>query len=43
MEKEWDHLPNGDYVNRLRSGDLDFGARKEAIDWIEKVGFKSLC
>lgn len=47
VEKEWDHLPNGDYVNRLRSGDLDFGARKEAIDWIEKVqqhfGFGPLC
>ena len=43
VEKEWDHLPNGDYRNKLRSGDLDFEARKEAIDWIQKVGFKSLC
>jgi len=42
METELHHLPNGDYVSRLRSGDLDIGARKEAIDWIEKVGFKSL-
>jgi len=42
METELHHLPKGDYVNRLRSGDLDIGARKEAIDWIEKVGFKSL-
>lgn len=47
VEKELHHLANGDYVNRLRSGDLDFGARKEAIDWIEKVrdhfGFDPLC
>lgn len=42
METELHHLPNGDYVNRLRSGDLDIGARTEAIDWIEKVGFRSL-
>ncbi|KAJ7965787.1 Cyclin [Quillaja saponaria] len=37
VEKECQHLPDGDYLDRLRSGDLDFGARKEAIDWIEKV------
>ncbi|KAJ1424803.1 Cyclin-like [Sesbania bispinosa] len=37
MEKECQHLPRADYFNRLQSGDLDFGARKEAIDWIEKV------
>ncbi|KAK7372970.1 hypothetical protein VNO80_06363 [Phaseolus coccineus] len=47
METELHHLPNGDYVNRLRSGDLDIGARKEAVDWIEKVrehfGFGPLC
>ncbi|XP_027332943.1 cyclin-D4-1-like [Abrus precatorius] len=47
VEKECHHLPCGDYVNRLRSGDLDFGARKEAIDWIEKVreyfGFGPIC
>ncbi|CAJ1971691.1 unnamed protein product [Sphenostylis stenocarpa] len=47
VEKELHHLPNGDYVNRLRSGDLDIGARKEAIDWIAKVrehfGFGPLC
>jgi len=42
MESELHHLPNGDYVSRLRSGDLDIGSRTEAIDWIEKVGFKSL-
>lgn len=38
VDKESHHLPRGDYLNRLRNGDLDFGARKEAIDWIEKVG-----
>ena len=38
VEKECLHMPGGDYLNRLRTGDLDFGARKEAIDWIEKVG-----
>ncbi|KAG5063968.1 hypothetical protein AAZX31_02G198400 [Glycine max] len=47
VEKEWDHLPNGDYRNKLRSGDLDFEARKEAIDWIQKVqehfGFGPVC
>ncbi|KAK7301125.1 hypothetical protein RJT34_11986 [Clitoria ternatea] len=47
VEKECHHLPGGDYVKRLRSGDLDFGARKEAIDWIQKVreyfGFGPLC
>ncbi|XP_027938781.1 cyclin-D4-2-like isoform X2 [Vigna unguiculata] len=47
MESELHHLPNGDYVSRLRSGDLDIGSRTEAIDWIEKVrehfGFGPLC
>ncbi|KAK7385374.1 hypothetical protein VNO78_31090 [Psophocarpus tetragonolobus] len=47
IEKECDHLPNSDYMNRLRTGDLNIGARKEAIDWIEKVrehfGFGPLC
>ncbi|KAK7275825.1 hypothetical protein RIF29_16949 [Crotalaria pallida] len=47
VEKESHHLPGSDYLNRLRSGDLDSGARKEAIDWIQKVkehfGFGPLC
>ncbi|XP_028771875.1 cyclin-D4-1-like [Neltuma alba] len=47
VQKECDHLPAGDYLNRLRTADLDFGARKEAVDWIEKVrehfGFSPLC
>lgn len=37
VEKEHQHLPNVDYLKRLRSGDLDFGAREEAVDWITKV------
>ncbi|KAL2317647.1 hypothetical protein Fmac_031523 [Flemingia macrophylla] len=47
VEKEFHLLPNGDYVSRLKSGDLDLKARNEAINWIEKVrqhfGFGPLC
>ncbi|XP_061372088.1 cyclin-D2-1-like [Gastrolobium bilobum] len=47
VEKESQHWPGAGYFNRLQSGDLDLGARKEAIDWIEKVrshfGFGPLC
>ncbi|KAJ6337609.1 hypothetical protein OIU76_007315 [Salix suchowensis] len=47
VEKECQHLPSGDYLKRLRNGDLDMGARKEAVDWIAKVhahfGFGPLC
>ncbi|KAG8632848.1 hypothetical protein MANES_18G061100v8 [Manihot esculenta] len=47
VEKECQHLPNVDYLKRLRRGDLDLEARKEAIDWIGKVhahfGFGPLC
>ncbi|XP_054789066.1 cyclin-D4-2-like [Prosopis cineraria] len=47
VQKECDHLPAGDYLDRLRTAALDFGARKEAVDWIEKVrehfGFGPLC
>lgn len=38
LEKESQYMPERDYWNRLRSGDLGIGARKEAIDWIKKVG-----
>ena len=38
VEKERKHLPNANYLKRLQSGDLDLEARKEAVDWIEKVG-----
>ncbi|GAV66812.1 Cyclin_N domain-containing protein/Cyclin_C domain-containing protein [Cephalotus follicularis] len=47
FKKECQHLPNGDYLKRLRSGDLDMGARQEVVDWIGKVGahfgFGPLC
>ena len=39
VEKECHHLPAIDYLKRLNSGDLDCRARKEAVDWIGKVGF----
>ncbi|GMI98051.1 hypothetical protein HRI_003474400 [Hibiscus trionum] len=37
VEKEMMHLPGNDYVKRLRTGDLDLSARREAIDWICKA------
>ncbi|KAJ9166495.1 hypothetical protein P3X46_021242 [Hevea brasiliensis] len=47
VEKECQHLPNVGYLKRLGRGDLDLGARKEAIDWMGKVhahfGFGPLC
>ncbi|CAL0319308.1 unnamed protein product [Lupinus luteus] len=47
VEKEQQHWPGVVYLNRLHSGDLDFGARNEAVDWIEKarvqLGFGPLC
>ncbi|XP_057975093.1 cyclin-D3-1 isoform X2 [Malania oleifera] len=47
VERECQHLPVGDYLNRLRSGVLDLGARMEAVDWIGKVhahfSFGPLC
>lgn len=41
VEREKEHLPRDDYLKRLRSGDLDLSVRREAIDWIWKVGFIS--
>lgn len=38
VEKEREHLPREDYLMRLRSGDLDLSVRREALDWIWKVG-----
>ncbi|MED6125716.1 hypothetical protein PIB30_071297 [Stylosanthes scabra] len=38
VEGEKDHLPKEDYLQRLRSGDLDLTGRREAIDWIWKRG-----
>jgi len=47
LEKECQQWHGADYMNRLKFGDLDFGARNEAIDWIQKVqahfGFGPLC
>ncbi|MED6161558.1 hypothetical protein PIB30_061936 [Stylosanthes scabra] len=38
VEKECQHWHGGaSYFNSLQTGDLDFGARNEAIHWIEKV------
>ena len=38
VEREREHLPKDDYLKRLRSGDLGFSVRREALDWIWKVG-----
>ncbi|KAL5074827.1 hypothetical protein RYX36_013811 [Vicia faba] len=47
LEKECQQWVGEDYFNRFHFGDLDFGARNEAIDWILKVGahfgFGPLC
>ncbi|RDX91703.1 Cyclin-D3-1 [Mucuna pruriens] len=47
VERECQHWPGVRYLNRLQTGDLDFGARMEAIHWIHKVrshfGFGPLC
>ena len=37
IERERQHLPRDDYLKRLRSGGLDLGVRREALDWIWKV------
>ncbi|WCJ31961.1 CYCLIN D4 1 [Euphorbia peplus] len=37
VEREIEHLPNHDYLMRLRNGDLDMSARREAFDWIIKA------
>jgi len=38
VEKETEYLPDDYYLSRFRCGELDLGARKEAFDWIWKVG-----
>ena len=38
VKRECQHLPSTDYLKRLRNGDINLGARQEAVDWIEKVG-----
>lgn len=37
FERENELLTRGDFLQRLRSGDLDLSVRKEALDWIYKV------
>lgn len=37
VDKERDHLPKDDYLERLRTGDMDMSVRTEALDWILKV------
>jgi len=39
IEREREFLPRGDYGKRLADGDLDVSVRRDAIDWIGKVGF----
>nr|VDC93414.1 unnamed protein product [Brassica rapa] len=49
METEKQHLPSDDYIRRLRSGDMDFNARRrKALNWIfkrerERCCLKSAC
>ncbi|KAE8701722.1 bHLH143 protein [Hibiscus syriacus] len=47
VEKEHQHLPAADYLNRLKAGDLDFEARKDSVHFIGMVnshfGFGPLC
>ncbi|KAK8517405.1 hypothetical protein V6N13_127585 [Hibiscus sabdariffa] len=37
VEKEVEHLPEDDYLKRLRTGDSDLSVRREALDWIWKA------
>ncbi|XP_009614641.1 cyclin-D4-1 isoform X1 [Nicotiana tabacum] len=37
VQREMEFLPKDDYLERLRSGDLDLSVRKEALDWIWKA------
>lgn len=37
VEEEKNHLPKDDYLERLRTGDLDMSVRRKALDWILKV------
>lgn len=37
LEREWEHLPVSDYLERLKNGELDVVAREEVVDWILKV------
>ncbi|KAJ8551148.1 hypothetical protein K7X08_000518 [Anisodus acutangulus] len=37
IKRECEHMPVGDYLDRLRNGDLDSGVRDEILEWIAKV------
>ncbi|XP_064941612.1 cyclin-D4-1-like [Musa acuminata AAA Group] len=37
VEKELQHLPQGNYAERLLRGQLDLAVRNDAIDWIQRV------
>lgn len=37
VDEERNHLPKDDYLERLRTGDMDISVRTEALDWILKV------
>lgn len=37
FEREREHFPQDDYLQRLRSGSLDLSVRREALDWICKA------
>lgn len=37
FERENELLPRDDFLQRLRSGNLDLSVRKQALDWIFKV------
>lgn len=39
LQRELDHMPTGDYAERLLKGELDASIRRDAIDWIWKVFF----
>ncbi|KAG8383588.1 hypothetical protein BUALT_Bualt04G0029400 [Buddleja alternifolia] len=47
VEREKEHLPRHDYLNRLRSGELDINFRTKALDWMFKActyySFGELC
>ncbi|KAL2504510.1 cyclin-D4-1 [Abeliophyllum distichum] len=36
LEREKGLLPKDDYLERLRTGDLNLSVRREALDWISK-------
>ncbi|KAE8704068.1 Cyclin-D4-1 [Hibiscus syriacus] len=37
VEKEVEHLPEDDYLKRLKTGDVDLSVRRQALDWVWKA------